>query len=30
MQLLGKPDLKEHGEAILDGRTTHAQDKQKN
>ncbi|TEB30682.1 hypothetical protein FA13DRAFT_1733541 [Coprinellus micaceus] len=28
--LLGKPDLKEHGEAILDGRTTHAQDKQKN
>ncbi|KAF5340770.1 hypothetical protein D9611_007500 [Ephemerocybe angulata] len=25
--LLGKPDLKEHGKAILEGRTTHAQDK---
>ncbi|KAF5340771.1 hypothetical protein D9611_007501 [Ephemerocybe angulata] len=25
--LLGKPELKEHGEAILQGRTTHAQDK---
>ncbi|KAJ3500302.1 hypothetical protein NMY22_g19301 [Coprinellus aureogranulatus] len=28
--LLRKPDLKEHGEAILEGRTTHAEDKQKN
>ncbi|EAU85979.2 hypothetical protein CC1G_03002 [Coprinopsis cinerea okayama7 len=27
--VLGKPDLKEHGQAILDGRTTHEADKQK-
>ncbi|KAF9046549.1 hypothetical protein BJ165DRAFT_1173281 [Panaeolus papilionaceus] len=25
--LLGKPDLKEHGEQILEGRTTHEQDR---
>ncbi|CAA7262956.1 unnamed protein product [Cyclocybe aegerita] len=28
--LLGKPELKDHGERILAGQTTHAQDREKN